>query len=463
MAFNFDEDGLLDIIYHFAWQKANPDISEHFFFLPDTVIYKYQQPRFWYFTSKDGSIKKRSQNKLKTDIIKEFFTKNVSQSEIVAWFMYIDHSKKIVEFLNLENFNHFLYSRKKSNEGILQKFIDPKGTKNSMIQVVWMQKFIFFEVRENKKNLFDTRFDLYERAVTFEGEEFHCETKQVCSEKLQENLYSLISRFTRHISEVTSNKLEISRMVLYFKQSKDGRIWLVRACSVRCRDNLLERSSELTRRKNKFEELIVNPINIDPDLHLPETVNIHKFSLAPQSAMALQKTVLCRNCSLPMEVDKMCEISYRIIVEVNNGNEIPELIQKIDPQINPVVFEKMRNNPLFLSKQTLVCDSCFLLFTERSKNSGALPRPVLQEYHRITPLDPAKVNKRREITNFNINSRLQTSSSEFRIHRNAVKGLPRVSTAVQLGSQKSLAKALGIYDITAFLEEKFANRKLVTR
>lgn len=460
MSFNFDKDGLLDIIYNFAWQKPDPDNPEHFFYLPDTVIYKYQQPRFWYFTSRDGSIKKRSQDKLKTDKIKEFFSKNVSQSEIVAWFMYIENNKKIVEFLNLENFNHFLYSRKKSDEGILQKFIDPKGTKNSMIQVIWMQKFIFFEVRENKKNLFDTRFDLYERAVTFEGEEFHCDSKQVCSEKLQKDLYSVISRFTSHICQVTSNKLEISRMVMYFKQSKDGRLWFIRACSVRCRDPYLERSVE--RRRSKYENEVRDPINIDPDIHLPETVNIHKFSLAPQTAMALQKTVLCRNCSQPMEVDKMCEISYRIIIEVSGTYDVPELLMKIDPQLNPVLYEKLKHNPLFLSRQTLVCDSCFLIYTSTSKNSGALPRPSTHENFRITPLNPSRVSKRRIITNMNINSRMQTSNSESRLEP-ARKELPRVNTAAQLGSQKSLAKALGIYDITAFLEEKFANRKLVTR
>lgn len=461
MAFNFDKDGLLDIIYQFAWQKIPPNSTTTFFNIPDTVIYKYQQPRFWYFTSKDGTIKKRSPNKLKTDIIKEYFTKNISPSEIVAWFMYIEDNKKVVEFLNKENFNHFLYARKKTDEGILQKFIDPKGARNSMIQVIWLQKFIFFELRENKKNLYDTRFDLYERAVTFEGEEFHCESKQLCSEKLQESLYNLISRFASHIYEATSTKLEISRMALFFKQAKDGKLWFIRACSVRCRDPFDDSIRQPHSRKlNKYEIDIRDPISIYPDIHLPDTVNIHKFSLAPQTAMALQKTVLCRNCSSPKEVDKMCEISYRLIIEITPQGVMPKLLRKIHNQMNPVEYEKLKHNPLFLSKQTLVCDFCFLKYTSKSKNSGALPRPVSEQNLRIIQLDPSRVSKRRDLTNVEIQSRIN-SRSEKRIK--VPRELPRVSTAVQLGSQKSLAKALGIYDITAFLEEKFANRKLVTR
>lgn len=461
MAFNFDKDGLLDIIYQFAWQKIPPDSSNTFFNIPDTVIYKFQQPRFWYFTSKDGTVKKRSPNKLKTDIIKEYFTKNISSSEIVAWFMYIENNKKIVEFLNKENFNHFLYSRKKTDEGILQKFIDPKGTRNSMIQVIWLQKFIFFELRENKKNLFDTRFDLYERAVTFEGEEFHCDSKQLCSEKLQENLYKLISRFVGHIYEVTSGKLEISRMSLFFKQSKDGRLWLTRAHSVRCSDPFSNSlAMNQSRKQSRFDIEIKDPIKIDPDIHLPDTINIHKFSLAPQTAMALQKTVLCRNCSLPKEIDKMCEISYRLIIETTPQGIMPKLLRIIHNQMNPVEYEKLKHNPLFLSKQTLICDFCFLKYTSKSKNSGALPRPVSEKNLRVLNLDPGKINKRRELTNIEIQSRIQSRSEKRTI---ATRELPRVNTAAQLGSQKSLAKALGIYDITAFLEEKFANRKLLTR
>jgi hypothetical protein len=57
--------------------------------IPDTIIFKYQKPCYWYFTSKQSnSIKKKTTSKLTNNIIKEKFLENVSKSGIVAYFLY---------------------------------------------------------------------------------------------------------------------------------------------------------------------------------------------------------------------------------------------------------------------------------------------------------------------------------------------------------------------------------------
>ncbi len=79
---------------------------------------------------------------------------------------------------------HFLYEREKPYDGILQKFVSPKGNHNcklskiylSIIEVyriVWSPKICLFERRENLREINDQKFSIYERVVTFEGEEFH--------------------------------------------------------------------------------------------------------------------------------------------------------------------------------------------------------------------------------------------------------------------------------------------------
>ena len=45
-------DGLIENLYHYLWSKdslfnRNPQV-----FIPDTVVYSYEKPVFWYFTSK---------------------------------------------------------------------------------------------------------------------------------------------------------------------------------------------------------------------------------------------------------------------------------------------------------------------------------------------------------------------------------------------------------------------------
>jgi len=57
-------------------------------------------------------------------------------------------------------------------DGILQKFEDPKGEHNFMIRVVWSPKICTFEKKINKHVFNDMRFNIYEKAVTFDGEEF---------------------------------------------------------------------------------------------------------------------------------------------------------------------------------------------------------------------------------------------------------------------------------------------------
>ncbi|OMJ80350.1 hypothetical protein SteCoe_15939 [Stentor coeruleus] len=446
MAISFDGDGLLDIIYQYIWTKTPQDTGVRGFSIPDTIIYKYQQPRSWYFTSLDGSIKKRAKDKLKIQHIEKSFLKNVSRSGIVAWYLYIEAKTRIVEFLNTDDFKHFLHYRKKAEEGILQKFIDPKGEKNTLIQMIWTPQVCLFELRENLKDLYDVRYDIYERAVTFEGEEFHSTSRQICSKELKSYMQTIINKLVEHINRVSLGRMPINRMVLHFKQSKNDTLWLIRSCSIR-----------------RSNDMISEPIVINSDIHLPETVNTKKFSLTPQSAMALQKTVLCRNCSQPMEADKMCEISYRMILSVNRNSEMPDLIQRIHTQMNQAEYEKLKHNPLFLSKQTLVCDVCFLEYASECKNSGAMPRPQSNENFRMLPLDPSKTNKRRDLTNMSIGDRVSTAKSTkgFTCFKNS--SLPRISTAIQVSSQKSLARVFGMNDITAFLEERYANRRLITR
>lgn len=186
---------------------------------------------------------------------------------------------------------------------------------------------------------------MYERAVTFEGEEFHSSSIALKGNELKKHLKNLVELLVMHVSEVSNSKIAINRMVLHFKQDKYENLWLLRATSIRCAEH-----------QN-------SPLDLNSVIKLPETVNGHKFSTNPQCPMAVQKTVLCRNCEEAMEADRMCEISYRMIITAQDG--IPSLLKKIHSHMTIDEFEKFRHNPLFLNKQTLVCDQCFLIFTNQ--------------------------------------------------------------------------------------------------
>ena len=57
--------------------------------MPHTIIYKYQKPCFWYFTSVvDGKLKKKAAANLEAEHIRRYFTKKISKTGIVATYTY---------------------------------------------------------------------------------------------------------------------------------------------------------------------------------------------------------------------------------------------------------------------------------------------------------------------------------------------------------------------------------------
>lgn len=89
MALLLNGDGLIVNLYHLLWVKDMAYSEKSFILLPDTIIYRYEQPSFWYFSSANGGIIKRKQKKnITAQNIYDTFTKGAGDRDIVATFMY---------------------------------------------------------------------------------------------------------------------------------------------------------------------------------------------------------------------------------------------------------------------------------------------------------------------------------------------------------------------------------------
>ena len=55
-----------------------------------------------------------------------------------------------------------------------------------VLRIIWSPKICVFERKENLKELYDSRFDMYERVVTYEGEEFHSKISKLILLSLNE-------------------------------------------------------------------------------------------------------------------------------------------------------------------------------------------------------------------------------------------------------------------------------------
>jgi hypothetical protein len=89
MATSVEGDGLNENLFQLLWTKQNEVDAGHTVRVPDTIIFKYQQPTYWYFTALDGVIRKKAKDKLTNAWIESEFLKKKSPSGIVAAYMFI--------------------------------------------------------------------------------------------------------------------------------------------------------------------------------------------------------------------------------------------------------------------------------------------------------------------------------------------------------------------------------------
>lgn len=310
--------------------------------IPDTIIYKYQKPCYWYFTSKkDYKLKKKSSLRMNNELIKEVFTKRISPSGIVAYYIYkksnsiskyesdnfnhyhnplyntkeSENNKEgdyVIEYFDINKFNDFINKKVTYDDGILQKFEDPKGEYNSTVRLTWSPKICIFEKRTSLRRLIDKRFNMYERAVTYDGEEFQVKTEPIKGSQLPDRIEKIASSIVSHVSNITLERIKIIRMILNFKITKNDNILLMWCSSLRV-ENICEKKKDLLESVKEYD---VNKIKINA----PESVNLFKFSSTGKPIKPFKDSI-CLNCDLQVESYRLYEISYALMIESHDNRK----------------------------------------------------------------------------------------------------------------------------------------------
>lgn len=424
-------DGVCDRLFELLWRRDLLSDSSLELRIPDTVIFRYSAPSVWYFTSVDGTIKKKSKAKMNCDHIVAEFCKRSSPSEIVA--CYISCAKgdssalgavlhlggdandsglaagtrTTIEYMNREELHDFLCNRQTVRpDGILQRFIEPKGDQNNMIRVLWSPKVCLLERRVNKKKLSETKYDVYERAVTFEGPDFLSQVTPVRGPALVLQVHDVADSIVQHIAAVSGDGLRISRMALNFKLDNRDRLWLMFASSVRMRDEL-RKATQLGQVDSLLQQGLTNtPLDADVMLKVPDHVRRVGTTMASRP-MSLQCTCRCPTCAEKVEAGSLCDVTYKVIIEYEEQKhgpikqplpvslwppghskvedpqrqpepEVPKTITQIHPRLTAAEYARFRHDVAFLYKVATVCEACYLRFSAPQLGSywrGALPFP----------------------------------------------------------------------------------------
>ena len=359
-------DGLSDSLFHHLWQRDELSFSPPIN-LPDTIVYKFGQPVCWYFTGTDGRVKRKMKQNIVNLRIEEAMLKNVSGSDIVAYYICeatagdedgagadkrasssgatasvatkdknphdvgggssSSSASPTIEYFDRSGLHDFLYSRWKDSSGVLQKFVEPKGTCNSVLRAIWSPKVCLLERRVNGRSLHDRRYGLYERAITYEGPEFYSQAAPLRGNVLPSQVQRVCEMIVEHVGEVSFMKHRIRRMVLNFKVDSKDRLWLLWSSSIRLDPDTFAAGGGTGRRSHMNA-----PINIDSIIRLPPTVKLshtathtssatHAAAAAssgkhPGAAAAAQSVsfVSCISCARQSPSNQFHPVPYKTII-----------------------------------------------------------------------------------------------------------------------------------------------------
>ena len=237
-------DGLITGFYNFLNKRNAKDMKACVdVFIPDTIVYDHNFPRGWYTTDiKSREIMKRQGKELDSATILKYFEQPSSKNwGIVASYMSCTEDDDIttthVEFFNQRTLKEFI-ERKTKREGILQKFVVPKGgSRNTVIQAVWSPRVLCVWRRQNRNHL-DNKSqcdrDPYPIAVTYDGPSHYSE-ESTCAANTTEEIKSICGNIVRHFYQTMEHKF-LTRMVLYFKVDENDQVWLLWCGSLRVAD-----------------------------------------------------------------------------------------------------------------------------------------------------------------------------------------------------------------------------------
>ncbi|CAE7185113.1 unnamed protein product, partial [Symbiodinium necroappetens] len=371
-------DGVNRQLFELLWKRDLLSDQSVALRIPDTIVFKFNYPSVWYFTSLDGTLKRKHKSKLNDEYIFQQFLKRPPACGIVAYYVRTvvdaeDAHKGLaenvpapttIEYLNEAQLHDFLFNRQREKgSGLLQKFLEPFGDRNNMIRALWSPKVCLLERRLNCLNLNDTRYDMYERAVTFEGPDFHSEVTPVRGSILANKVLHIAETIVQHVKGATNDRVDITRLALNFKVDHKDHLHFLFASSVR----LSAATGAL-------------PLEVNTKLQVPE--NIHRA----QSVSRVAPAILLRSCSCPTCQEKVHEemlfdVSYKVIMEYEEQRlsaaktllpeagssprleEVPEALQRLHPRLQAAEYATLKNELAFQEKSAAVCENCYLRFS----------------------------------------------------------------------------------------------------
>ena len=232
---------LLPFFFHLLWRKthqgakanADPVLGIH---IPDTVVLHHSRVLAWYFTAKDGSIRKKSRRNLGTELlINHLKQKAKSISGCVATISESDPTSDDGYTQRFATKATVASAVSDDSSGVLQLFIDPKEERsgaptNQIVVANWTPNVFFLERRINSSRLDNDKIPLEDRCTTADTSHL-VRIAPLVSTRTTKVLEAECVAVAQHIESVFHYR--VVGLHLHFCIDADDVAWLLRCTSMR--------------------------------------------------------------------------------------------------------------------------------------------------------------------------------------------------------------------------------------
>ncbi|GET90608.1 hypothetical protein, conserved [Leishmania tarentolae] len=260
-----ESDGLCSHLYQYLHKNVKGrEHSMSSVRLPDTVVFDHNFPRAWFaYDHKNSEIVKRPGSMLDAQTMYAHFSESAKGCDIVAQFFHtsvdvVEEWKEVltpqqlrarkyahqqltyVEFFTADTLRCFLFDQKRKPDGVLQKFVIPKGEgtsrRNFQLQVIWTPYMTTVYRRTNRCRLTDHVVPLANRAATFDGAPYLSD-ETVVADETKRRATRLCEDIADHF--YATEKKRLSRLILYMKTDDQGRMWVLWSSCVRVEPDVM--------------------------------------------------------------------------------------------------------------------------------------------------------------------------------------------------------------------------------
>lgn len=233
-------DSILHTFFQILWEKARSHRTLNNVRIPDTVVFSHSRVADWYFTSKDGIIRKKGHMKLSSANVIEQLAKRSAKnkSSVAAVVLERDPSREDglkTRHMDINSVRNFLGEG--GGSGTLQSFVEPKAESgavhNNEIVLNWTPNVFYVE---KKKNLYDMAKDskvpLDER-TTVEETAKNVNVAPLVSTRVTAELEAVCQEIALHIEAISKPSVRLASIGLHAKLDANDQLWIMFCSSIR--------------------------------------------------------------------------------------------------------------------------------------------------------------------------------------------------------------------------------------